>query len=61
MSLSTEAIAICGQHYKTHGKGNGCHKCPIRDACISSFALTEQNLQAWQCRVNDAATSAVLS
>lgn len=55
MSLSPEVIAICEQHYKTCGKGNGCHKCPIRDACVSSFSLTEQNLAAWQDRINKAA------
>lgn len=61
MSLSPEAIAICGQHYHTHGKGNGCHQCPIRDMCIADFALAEQNLTNWQSRVNESARAAILS
>lgn len=56
--MLSEAVAqVCKQHYGGwQAKVNGCHRCPIRDQCITNKPThTEQELQAWRDACNEAA------
>lgn len=56
--LSDTAIAVCKANY---GKiGSGCGRCPIQAQCCSgpTGRLTDDAMNAWRNRVNEAAETA---
>lgn len=57
--LSPAVEQICQQHYGGwQAKVNGCHRCPIRDQCITDKPVrTEQELAEWRKSINDAAAA----
>lgn len=57
--LSPAVEQICQQHYGSwRAKHNGCHRCPIRDQCITDKPVrTEQELAEWRKSINDAAAA----
>lgn len=57
--LSPAVEQICQQHYGGwQAKVNGCHRCPIRDQCITNKPTrTEQELAEWRKSINDAAAA----
>lgn len=55
--LNDDVRAVCARHF---GKqGDGCGRCPIRDACHSgpTARLTYETMEEWRLRLNRAASS----